>query len=190
MWSDAIVNKYLGNLDSFENLYCREDTASVDGTLQRANGIGRDCLRKIIYKLAKAMPSAAHSSPGWDYNNLPIIKIGIKHKDYIPGELSCGLLLVDGKLHFWINNTVKFDGYDFMDKRFWAEYIGSNPAKKVNKCYYLKPLDCNSDFDQYLKALMDLLSAAQNEAFHAYCDKKPKERAFIFTDQWVPRNAA
>ena len=101
MWSDAIVNKYLGNLESFKNLYCMEDIDSRDGTLQRANGITSDCLRKIIYKLAKAMPSAAHSSPRWNYKNLPIIKIGIKHKDYIPGELSCGLLLVDGKLHFW-----------------------------------------------------------------------------------------
>jgi hypothetical protein len=196
MWTEKLINEYLGDLNSFETLYCRKHTDSCHGTLQRAEGINSDCLRKIIFKLTKVLKYGAHASPSWNYANakLPVIKIGIKYLDRIPGFFSCGLILIEkeGKkdLHFWIDKSFESHGYNYEDKRIWSEYTYNN--KPAERYYYLKPLDCNSDFDDYINGLINGLSSAQQHAFNDYVKRKRKRGEFdngTWTKEWVPRNA-
>lgn len=192
MWTNVLIEKYLGDAKSFERLYCRDNSDEVLGTLQRIEGVDSESLRKVIYKLAKALPYGAHASPGWDYKNLPAVKIGVKFKDRITGNLSCGVLALHGKLFFWIDKScVVYDSKRCEDE-LWSEYRYTDRIREdrvVTKFYYNNPLDCKNDFDDRLKHLLSKLSEAQNKEFHAYCDRKPKERRVMFTDMWVPKNA-
>ncbi|MDV7402066.1 hypothetical protein RZS08_62165, partial [Arthrospira platensis SPKY1] len=100
--------------------------------------------------LAKALPSGAHASPGWNYTNLPAIKIGIKYKNRISDDLSCGVVALHGELFFWIDKScIGYDSNGCKDD-LWCEYTYAEKTrinKKITKFYYNKPLNGESDFD-------------------------------------------
>lgn len=187
MWTNKDRSEYLGSLSAFENKYCRATTPLIPGTLDRLKGSATpDMLRMLILHLTFLLPYAAHSSPGWNHRQPPVVKIGLKQVGQLAGSNSCGLVVHAEKLHFWVDND--FQGGDLMsDAQKWAPY----PYGTIeNRSYYKTALGGHCQLDNKLTALMSKISDAQYIDFKAYVEAQKQKKIHIdpkFDGDWVPR---
>ncbi len=106
-WTDADRHYFLGNRESFENRYCRNDgqlaTLSADRIVQ-------SYLNRLIFKLTCVLPALSHRSPGWTATaetsrpQKPIIAMGSVANVNLQRRNRCGLCEVDGRVFFWVDN--------------------------------------------------------------------------------------
>lgn len=116
---EGTVRYQAGHEDAaFIERYCAPDrptlTSVLPGTIQRLGGVPVSTARRVIAQIARLAPSAAHSTPTYDWpvSSQPVITIGRMDAAGRTRGRHCGLVVHDRAIRLWAleRNLVGFLG--------------------------------------------------------------------------------